>query len=112
MGEGNMDGAEKKRIIKCRNGECEEVDDLVAEERRVRISINGKPLLALYCTPLKVRELVVGLLMTEGVAEGLCTERMSIVYGTDIDVDAHAEGQVRAEGATVTSGCCVVMSRT
>jgi FdhD protein len=53
-----------------------------------------------------VRELVVGLVLTEGIAEGLCTERMSIMYGEEeIEVELHAEGEVRTEGASITSGC-------
>lgn len=92
-------------MLKCRGDVCETFDDVVAEERRLRVSINGEERLSLYCTPLMVRELVVSLVMTEGIAEGICTERMSIVYGEDIQVDVVAEGPVRTEGASITSGC-------
>jgi len=101
-----MEATKKHAILRCKSGVCEKQDDLVAVERRLRVKINGQEILSLYCTPLMVRELVVGLIMTEGIAEGICTERMSIMYGEDlIDVEVHAEGEVRTEGGTVTSGC-------
>jgi FdhD protein len=100
-----MNGTRTCRVLKCRGDACEAVDDVVAEERRLRVSINGHERLSLYCTPLMVRELVVGLIMTEGIAEGICTDRMSIVYGEDIRVDVAAEGPVKTEGASITSGC-------
>lgn len=100
-----MNGTRTCRVTKCCGDTCKSVDDVVAEERRLRISINGTERLSLYCTPLMVRELVVGLIMTEGIAQGICSERMSIVYGEDICVDVPAEGPVKTGGGSITSGC-------
>lgn len=100
-----MDGARKHKVLRCEDNVCVEVDDVVAEEKRLRISVNGKELLGIYCTPSMVRELVVGLLMTEEIAEVICTDRMSINYGDEIQVDVPVEGKVRVEGASITSGC-------
>lgn len=101
-----MGGTIHRKVLKCKADSCREEQDLIASETRISISINGREHLALYCTPLMIRELVVGLIMTEGIAEGICTERMSIVYTEDsVKVEVHAEGEVRTEGATVTSGC-------
>jgi len=100
-----MKATHKWKVLKARGDAVDEVQDTVAEERRLRVSINGHELLSLYCTPLMVRELVVGLIMTEGIAEGICTDRISILYGDDIKVDVPAEGKVRTEGASITSGC-------
>jgi FdhD protein len=101
-----MNGTHKHRIIKYRDGGFQSVEDLLAVESRLSISVNGQEVMNLYCTPLMIRELSVGLIMTEGIAEGLCSERMSIMYGEDgVRVEAHAEGKVRTEGGTVTSGC-------
>jgi FdhD protein len=101
-----MNGTKKHHVLKCRDGACTRVEDLVAEEKKLRISINGKEVLSLYCTPLMVRELAVGIVVTEGIAERICTERMSITYGDeDIQVDIPAEGEVRASGGSITSGC-------
>ena len=101
-----MKGAEKRRISRITEEGCLELDDEVAREKRLRISVNGQEVLRLYCSPVKVRELVVGLFMTEGVIRGnWCAERMTVKYGHDILVDIPAEGDVSLEGGTITSGC-------
>lgn len=100
-----MESTRKHNVLKIKGGAASETEDLVAVERRLRVSVNGKPVLSLYCTPMMVRELVVGLLLTEGIADGLCTERMTITYGEEVVVEAHAEGEVRTEGGSITSGC-------
>ncbi|NOY39269.1 MAG: formate dehydrogenase accessory sulfurtransferase FdhD [Nitrospirae bacterium] len=101
-----MEGAEKRRISRITEEGCLQLDDEVALERRLRISVNGHEVLRLYCSPVKVRELVVGLFMTEGVIRGnWCAERMTVKHGHDILVDIPAEGEVELEGGTITSGC-------
>jgi FdhD protein len=101
-----MEGAIRKKILKVEAGSAREADDLVAVEKKLLISINGKEALSLLCSPIMVRELVAGFLMTEGIIEGrLCAERMSIVYGEEIKVDVPAEGKVNLEGGSITSGC-------
>jgi len=101
-----MKGAEKRRIIRMTGEGGLELDDAVALERRLRISVNGEEVLRLYSSPTKIRELVVGLFMTEGIISGRwCAEGMTVRYGRDILVDIPAEGKVSLEGATVTSGC-------
>lgn len=101
-----MERAIRRRVCKHVDGSHEFVDDLVALEKKVRIAVNGREVLSLYCTPHMVRELVVGLMMTEGVIKGgWCSERMTIEYKDDIYVDIPAEGEVSTEGKTITSGC-------
>lgn len=101
-----MNGTNKRNILKYRDGGFREVEDLLAVESSLSISVNGEDVLNLFCTPLMIRELAVGLIMTEGIADGLCTERMSILYEEEgVRVEAHAEGDVRKSGGTVTSGC-------
>jgi FdhD protein len=101
-----MSATTSHTVTKITGGQASRMEDVVAREVRLTLAINGERVLSLSCTPLMVRELVVGFVMTEGIAEGICTERMSIVYGGDeVSVDVHAEGEVRAEGGTVTSGC-------
>jgi FdhD protein len=95
----------KWKVLRYKGGQLSEFEDTVAQEKRVRISINGREVLGLYCTPLQIRELAVGLIMTEGIAEGICIDRMSILYGEEIEVDVPAEGEVRTGGASITSGC-------
>ncbi len=102
----------KKAKIKDSRVYLEDIDDPVAVEKALRIKINGKDALRLYCSPVMVRELVVGLLLTEDIIKGSwCAERMEIVYGDEIIVDVSADGSssseidIDFEGATITSGC-------
>jgi FdhD protein len=104
---------ETLRIKRIKGASSEEVDDLIAVEKRVRISVNGKAVLNLYCTPLMVRELVVGIIHNERLIEGeWCAERMSIAYGEEILVDVPATGTVSEDDRTITSGCAGGVSLT
>lgn len=101
-----MHSSTTKTIIRNTADTFEEKEDLIALEKRLRVSVNGKELLSLYCTPIMVRELVVGMFMTEGIIKGgWCAERMSITYGEDVFVDIPAEGEASMDGAVITSGC-------
>ncbi len=101
-----MKPAEPLRIIRISDGNVREVDDIVATEKRLRIKVNGEEIIKLFCSPVMIRELVVGFFMTEGIIKGgFCAERISIEYGEEIVVDVPAEGEVSLEGSTITSGC-------
>ncbi len=101
-----MEGFTKRTIVRNAGAAVEEREDAIAVERRLRILVNGKEVLSLYCTPIMIRELVVGLFMTEDIIKGgWCAERMSIVYGEEVVVDIPAEGEVSTEGGVITSGC-------
>lgn len=95
-----------RKICKHIDGSSEIVEDLIALEKKIRISVNGKEIMSLYCTPQMIREFVVGFIMTEGIIKGnWCTERMSIEYGNEVFVDIPAEGEVSTDGKIITSGC-------
>lgn len=101
-----MKSTRKHQTIKFSDGKFTAHEDLLASESLLTLVINDKEVLSLYCTPLMVRELVVGLVMTEGIADGICTERMTVNYSDEgIRVELHAEGEVRMDRGTVTSGC-------
>ena len=101
-----MKGFRHKKITKISESLNHVVEDAVAEERRLRVLINGKEALKMFCSPIMIRELVAGFLMTEGIIKGgWCAERMSIQYGDEIVVDVPAEGDVSLEGGAITSGC-------
>lgn len=101
-----MNTTAQLKIIKVSDEEINEIDDIVASEKRLRIKVNGVEVIKLFCSPVMIRELVVGFFMTEGLIKGsFCAERMSIEYGEDIVVDIPAEGEVSLEGSTITSGC-------
>jgi len=101
-----MEGFVQRIIVKNNGDSFEGHKDYIAVEKRLRISVNGKEILSLYCTPLMIRELVVGMLMTEDIIKGgWCAERMTIEYGDEVAVDVPAEGEVSMDGAVITSGC-------
>jgi len=79
---------------------------LLAVEKKVRISVNGRHALSLYCSPQMIREFVVGVVFNEGlISGGWCAERISIEYGDDINVDIPATGTIVEGEKTITSGC-------
>ena len=101
-----MQGCIKRKIYKNNGDSFEELDDFIALEKRLRITVNGKEVLSLYCTPLMIRELVVGMFMTEKIISGeWCAERMAIQYADEVLVDIPAEGEAETGGAVITSGC-------
>lgn len=96
----------KRAVFKVTEEEKRIIEDTIAVEKRLRILANGQDLLSLYCSPSMIRELITGLVMTEGIVEGgWCAERISIEYGDEILADIPAEGQVTEKGAIRTSGC-------
>jgi FdhD protein len=95
----------KKKIIKYQGTSSEAVEDSLAVEKKLIISVQGKELLSLYCTPMMVNELVTGLLMTEGVISSkISPEKMKIVHGDDISVDLSVDGDIPPERLT-TARC-------
>lgn len=101
-----MNGYIKKNIYRTDKNLLKEFEDAIAVEKRIRILVNGTEILSLYCTPTMIRELVVGIMMTEDIIKGSwCSERMSILYGDDVEIDIAAEGEAITEGAVITSGC-------
>lgn len=102
-----MDALTKKTILKIAGDSVKEVEDFIAVEKRLRLIINKEEIISLYCTSSMVRELVIGLLMTEGIIKGeWCADRMSIEYRDEIIVSIEAaDAEISKEGRVVTSGC-------
>jgi FdhD protein len=94
------------KILRINDVVAEELEDLVAVEKKVKISVNGKHALSLYCTPMMVREFVVGVIHNEGLINGeWCGERISIEYGDEILVDVPSTGSISEGERVITSGC-------
>ena len=55
------------KILRVKEDSVAEIDDFVAIEKRVRITVNGRHLLSLYCSPFMVREFVAGVIYNEGL---------------------------------------------
>jgi FdhD protein len=101
-----MEPYHKISIVKITGDSSEAAADLVAVEKKIRISVNGRNVLSLYCSPTMVREFVAGIVHNEGLISGeWCAERMTIEYGDEILVDVPATGSVREGEKIVTSGC-------
>ncbi|MBF0515497.1 MAG: formate dehydrogenase accessory sulfurtransferase FdhD [Nitrospirae bacterium] len=81
--------------------------DPIAVEKKLRLTVNSHEVLSLYCSPVMIKELVVGFVMGEGIIKGSwCTENMSIsMGGQDIVVNINATGEVSLAGKAITSGC-------
>ncbi|MEO5356076.1 MAG: formate dehydrogenase accessory sulfurtransferase FdhD [Nitrospirae bacterium YQR-1] len=96
----------KREIFRVNGKTCEPIIDPIAIEKKLVLRINATEVLAMYCSPLMVKELVVGFIMTEGVIRGSwCVDKMRINHREDIEVDIEADGEVVLEGKAVTSGC-------
>jgi len=96
----------KRDVLRVTETDRREVADEIAVERKLRILVNGRDALSLYCSPSMIRELVTGLIATEGLIRGeWCADRMSLEYGEEIVADVPSEGEVAAGGAIRTSGC-------
>jgi FdhD protein len=103
-----MKATDNRTITRIREGERAEAGDVVAIEKRLRVLANGRELFSLYCSPVMIRELVTGFIMTEGLLKkGFCAESMGIVYGDEIVVDVIADEDVpvQAGAPVITSGC-------
>jgi len=100
-----MDPYIKKKIIKKRNKFSEEAEDFIAIEKKLRAYINGREVITLYCTPLMIKELVIGLFLTEGILTSkIPKDKINVKYGNDIKVDITAGKDVLTE-KMVTSRC-------
>lgn len=94
------------KILKIRESSSEEADDLVAVEKKVRITVNGRHAISLYCSPVMLREFVAGVIYNERlISGGWCADRISIEYGEEITVDVPADGEISQGERTITSGC-------
>jgi FdhD protein len=101
-----MEPYRKMPIVKITGASSQTAADLVAVEKKIRISVNGTHILSLYCSPTMVREFVTGIVHNEALISGeWCAERMTIEYGDEIQVDIPSSGTVREGEKVVTSGC-------
>jgi len=100
-----MDPLIKKRIITCQGSSSEEKEDMLAVEKKIVISVQGKELLSLYCTPMMIKELVTGLFITgEVIPNKFSLENIDIAYGDEITVNLHFDRHSIPENFT-TARC-------
>lgn len=95
----------KKKIIKKQGTSSKEIEDYIAVEKKLNVSVNRKEVISLYCTPSMIKELVIGLFLTEGILPNkISPDQISIVNGEEIRVNIHIVGDILKE-ETVTSRC-------
>jgi len=83
-----MDLYRKRKIIRKRNTSFQKTEDILAIEKRIRVSISGEELISLYCTPSLIMELMTGFFFTQGLSQNkLSANDINITYGDEIRVD-------------------------
>ncbi len=93
---------------------AEEMEDLIAVESTIVLSVNGNEVMRLHCTPAMVKEFVVGFLLTEGIVGGhFCLDSITVTEKEDmtIHVNVPTQGELSTEGMVRTSGCIGGMTR-
>jgi len=103
-----MEPCIKRKIIKRAGSALEEVEDLLAVERQIIISVNNREILRLYCTPAMIKEFVIGFMFNEGIVKGhFCADSITVQSGDDmsIHVNIPTDGGARTEGMVRTTGC-------
>ncbi len=56
-----------QKILKVKNNYIQFLEDFIAVETRIKITINHKKVIFLYATPIQIKELVVGFLFNEDI---------------------------------------------
>lgn len=95
----------KRKIIRIQGASSKETVDYIAVEKKLKVSVNGREVISLYCTPSMIKELVTGFFLTEEIlTDKIFLKNMKIVYGEEIKVDIPVAGDILTEGL-VTSRC-------
>ncbi|WP_028842610.1 formate dehydrogenase accessory sulfurtransferase FdhD [Thermodesulfovibrio yellowstonii] len=107
-----MQSLENKKIVRVKQNDITEVDDIIAVEKKIKVYVNNEEIVSLSASPCQIRELVVGFLMTEGILKGdWCPEKIMIEENEkQIKVVVELEGHVCLDGKTITSGCMAAVS--
>lgn len=106
-----MKSLENRKILRFKQS-LQEVEDLVAVEKKIKVYINNEEVVSLAASPIQIKELLAGFLMTEGILKGeWCPDKIDIIENEEeITVKIALEGFVSLEGKTITSGCITGIS--
>jgi len=99
----------KTDVIQYKDSIPSSAADYVASEKKLRIFSDSKEILSLLCTPVMVKELVIGFGLSEGILKGgdlqtWCAERIEILW-RDNGIEVYMPVEVPEAAATLTSGC-------
>jgi FdhD protein len=99
-----MDAYTKRKIVKYQDRSHKKVSDTVAAEKKLRIFLNGKETISLYCTPSLIKELVIGLLVTEGILKNtISPDALCVKENEEIRVEVSAsEDDLSAEKSRIS----------
>ncbi len=56
-----------QKILKVKNSQIQSLEDFVAVETKIKITINNKKIFSLSATPIQIKELAIGFLLTENI---------------------------------------------
>ncbi len=78
----------KIKIIKIHGSFQEEIEDFIAVEKKLNLSINDEHVITFLCTPLMIEELINGFILSEGIFKNkISREDMTIEYGDEININ-------------------------
>jgi FdhD protein len=85
-------------MVKIQGTSFEEREDYIAVEKKLRVSLNRREIVTLYCTPSMIKELVVGLLMTEGILQRkISPDEIQVKEDGEISVNIHTADAIPTE---------------
>ncbi|PMP69091.1 MAG: formate dehydrogenase family accessory protein FdhD [Thermodesulfobacterium geofontis] len=95
-----------QKIIRIKENRAQVLEDFLAVETKIKILINDEEIISLFATPLYIKELVVGFILTENIIKGdFCPKEIEIIEEEEIRVKVYSEGFLDLSGKTLTSGC-------
>jgi FdhD protein len=96
-----------RKIIKVKENIIQSLEDSIAIETKIKILVNDIEIISLSATPLHIKELVVGYILTENIIkENFCPQEIEIIEEKEeIKVKIYSAGPLNLNGKTLTSGC-------
>jgi len=96
-----------RKIIKVKENIIQSLEDSIAIETKIKILVNDIEIISLSATPLHIKELVVGYILTENIIkENFCPQEIEIIEEKEeIKVKIYSSGPLNLNGKTLTSGC-------
>ena len=105
-----MEPKRETLILKVSGSTVEGVIDEVASELPIKLILNNKQLVTLLCTPMELKELAVGFLLSEGLLQDRSAINRLDVIEQDAAIrielsDLPADWEAMFEKRTISSGC-------
>jgi FdhD protein len=89
----------KRKIVKVQGRVSKNAVDTIGVEKKLRVRVNGQELITVCCTPLLIKELLAGLLFTEGIlSEKDQMKNLHISTGKEITADISLDRHIPKEG--------------